>query len=114
MTLVTDSNSYDEMQRCYSEFFSLGNITTDINTKFALISLICYLVKKLREKKPDVTFYQIVYKLGNELINEKYIKRLAIICEDFSYGCKEFPTFGIEDKKIPSKVKEILHNWLPF
>ena len=36
------------------------------------------------------------------------------MCEDFAYGCKEFPTFGIKDKDIPLKIKEILKTYLPF
>lgn len=105
---------YEEMQKMYYDNFSLGHLNTDINSKFALISLICYLTKKLKEKKPDVTYYQVVYKLANGLIPDDNIKGLAVVCSDFAYGCSEFPTFGIEDKNIPIKVKEILSNWVPF
>lgn len=114
MIMVTDSTSFKELRRCYNEYFSLGYLDVDINTRFALISLICYVTTKLKEKNPDVTYYQVVYKLGNGLVEDDFIKGLSIICEDFAYGCKEFPTFGIEPKKIPDKIKEILHNRLPF
>lgn len=111
---MDESASYSNMRRLYKEYFSLGYLNTDINTKFALISLICYITEKLKKKKPDVTYYQVIYKLASNLVSEESIKGLAIMCEDFSYGCTQFPTFGIEDKDIPKKIREILHNWLPF
>lgn len=110
---IIETPSYKEMQRIYSRYFTMGYINTDINTKFALISLVCYLTEKLKEKKPDVTHYQIIRKLSNG-IPEDRIKGLAVICSDFAYGCTQFPTFGIEEKKIPIKIKEILSCWLPF
>lgn len=105
---------YADMQEIYSRYFSLGHLNTDINTKFALISLVCYLTSKLKEKKPDVTHYQIIRKIIGEGVPEDFIKGLAVICSDFAYGCTQFPTFGIEDKKIPDKIKEILLSWTPF
>ena len=55
----------------------------------------------MQAKNPDVTYYQVVNKL-------------AIMSEDFAYGCKEFPTFGLKPKDMPNKVKEILNKYLPF
>lgn len=106
--------NYEELQKIYSKYYSLGCLDVDINTKFALISLVCYLVHKLKRKKPDVTYYQVIKKIIGENISEEYIKGLSIVCSDFGYCCTSFPTFGIEDKKIPAKIKEILLNWLPF
>ena len=106
--------NYSELEDIYKKYFSLGYMNTDVNTRFALVSFICYITKKLKSKHPNVTYYQVVYKLAEDLIPEDNIKGLAILCEDFAYGCTEFPTFGIEDKKIPGKIKEILRNWLPF
>lgn len=106
--------NFSELETIYKKYFSLGYMNTDINTRFALVSLICYVTQKLKSKRPDVTYYQVIYKLAESCIPEDNIKGLAILCEDFAYGCTEFPTFGIEDKKIPGKIKEILMNWLPF
>lgn len=113
MDIIT-TPPYEEIQRVYNQYFSLGHLNTDINTKFALISLICYLTLKLKEKKPDVTHYQVIRKLSEGIITEDQMKGLAVVCSDFSYGCTEFPTFGINDKNIPAKVKEILSSWAPF
>ena len=43
-----------------------------------------------------------------------FIKGVAVVVEDFSYGCKSFPTFGINDKDIPNKIKEILSTFVPL
>lgn len=113
MDIIT-TPPYDEMQRVYARWFSLGNLNTDINAKFALISLICYLTDKLKSKKPDITHYQVVRKIIGNDFPEDTVKGLAVICSDFAYGCTQFPTFGIDDRSIPSKIKEILSNWVPF
>lgn len=106
--------SYKDLESFYNKHFSLGHLNTDINTKFALISLICYITEKLKKKVPDVTYYQIIYKLSKGIIPEENVKSLAIMCNDFAYGCSEFPTFNIPDKEIPSKIREIMSSWTPF
>jgi hypothetical protein len=105
---------YKEMERIYNEYFSLGYLNTDISNKFALISLTGYLVYKLKQKSPDVTPYKVLMKIVGDSIPEDFIKGLSIIVDDFSYMCKEFPTFGIKDKDIPNKIKEILNSYIPF
>ena len=111
---IIETPPYKEMQRLYNRYYSLGYLNTDINTKFALISLIGYLVFKLKQKKPDITSYQIIRKIVGDDLPEDFIKGVAVVVDDFSYSCKEFPTFGIEDKKIPSKIKEIFSTYVPF
>lgn len=111
---IIETPPYAEMQRMYSRYFSLGFLNKDINTKFALISLINYLVDKVKSKRPDTTHYQIIRKIAGNDIEEDFVKGLAVVCSDFAYGCKSFPTFGIEDKSIPAKIKEILSDRLPF
>ena len=105
---------YQDMQRLYNRYYSLGYLETDINAKFALISLIGYLTFKLKQKKPDVTAYQVIRKIVEDSLPEDFIKGVAVVVEDFSYGCKSFPTFGINDKDIPNKIKEILSTYVPF
>lgn len=111
---IIQSPPYKEMQKLYNRYFSLGYLNTDISNKFALISLTGYLVYKLKQKKPDITSYQILRKIVNDRLPEDFLKALAVIVDDFSYGCKEFPTFNIEDKKIPAKIKELLDSYMPF
>lgn len=111
---IIKTPEYSEMQAIYMSMFSLHWFGNDISNKFALISLICYLKYKLSAKKPDVTHYQIIMKCGGENLPEDVVKALAVICSDFGYGCTEFPLFGLKDKQIPNKIKELLQNYLPF
>lgn len=106
---------YRQMSELYTQYFSLGNIAADIKQKFALISLICYIVKDLQRKRPDVTFYQIVNKLCTGTgYTEDEIKGLAIVCESFAYGCVDFPTFNIKPADMAKTIKAILNKRLPF
>lgn len=108
---------YEEMQKIYESNFSLNYLGSNISNKFALISLTCYLVNKLKQKSPDITHYSLLNKInnaGNNPVPTDLIKRLAVICSDFGYGCNDFPLFGLKDKDMPAKIKEILSNWIPF
>lgn len=111
---IISTPSYQNMQRLYSRYYSLGYLNTDINTKFALISLVGYLTFKLKQKKPDITVYQIIRKIVGDTLPEDFIKGISVVIDDFSYGCKTFPTFNINDKDIPNKIKEILSTYMPF
>lgn len=103
-----------DLNKIYIENFSLGYLGKDISTKFALISLICYLTYKSQNKDPTITYTRVVSSLSKDLLSKEEQESLAIICSDFGYGCTEFPTFGIQDKYIPTKIKEILSSKLPF
>lgn len=108
-------STYNKLQDIYNQYFSLGFLGNDISVKFALISLIGYLTFKAKKKYPNITCKEVIKKLASKLETPKaYLDSLAILCSDLSYGCKEFPTFGIEDKKIPNKIVEILKEHVPF
>lgn len=114
--------NFEELRRFYSEHYSLGYLNlsesdghTVFERKLILISLICHLFNKNKPKKPDLTYYSLIYKLSKNLgLPDEFIKGLAIVCEDFSTGCHEFPTFGLEGKKILEEVISILKTYLPF
>ena len=107
--------SYKELESFYNKYFGLGKIASNINEKFALISLIGYIVYNMRKKKPDVSYYEVIYKLAEGTgLSELEIKALAIMVEDFSYECTEFPTFGLKSKEMTEKIKEILSKKMPF
>jgi hypothetical protein len=110
---INETKPYDEMRREYNRVYSLGFLGPDIKTKFALISIICYLTTELQKKKPDITFYQLIRKLG-ENMPEDHVKALAVICEDFAYGCENFLTFDMKPADMPKYVKKLLDNYLPF
>jgi hypothetical protein len=107
--------TFSNLKDIYTQYFSLGKIASNINEKFALISLIGYIVYNMKRKRPDVSYYEVVYKLSEGLgISDLEIKALAIIVEDFSYECTEFPTFGLKPKEMPEKIREILSKKMPF
>lgn len=119
MTLHDDV-PFAELRTYYSTHFGLGYINgnserSSIETKFILISLICFITKHAKEKNPDITYYRVIYKLCENLgIPDSFIKALAIICEDFAYGCTEFPTFGLKGNDIVKETKNILNTYMPF
>lgn len=105
---------YEELQDIYSKYFSLGFLGSDVNKKFALISLVCYITEKIKKQKPDWTHWKTLYEINKGTVPEDLLKGLAVICSDFAYGCTSFPTFGISNKDIPNKIRELLGEHLPF
>lgn len=110
--------SYRDLSAVYAYYFSLGHLNTDIGSKFALISLICYLTSKVRKKTPKATCLQIINKITEKdkaKHDERFIQGLSIICEDFMRNTSEFLIFDLKtQKEIVSKIKEIMNTWLPF
>lgn len=107
--------TYKELEDFYNKYFSLGKIASNINEKFALISLIGFITYNLKKKNPDITYYEIISKLANGTgLSDLEIKALAIMVEDFSYECIDFPTFGLKPKEMQAKIKEILNKMMPF
>jgi hypothetical protein len=113
MDIIT-TPPYEEMQSLYAKYYSLDSLGNDITNKFALISLVCYLTDKIKSKKPDWTHWKTLYAIDKGHSSENFLKGLAVVCSDFSYGCTSFPTFDISDKDIPGKIKELLDQRLPF
>lgn len=105
---------YKELESIFEKYFSLATLGENFSDRIGLISMTCYLYSKLKPKNPDLTYYTLLYKIGKTEISEENIINLSIICENFGRNCKEFPTFGVQPKDMPKKIKEILHNWLPF
>jgi hypothetical protein len=106
-----------ELDTFYRQNFSLGYLNVDINSKFALISLIDYLTYNAQQKRPDVTHYQIIKAILKDVpegFPEEFVKGLAVVCKDFAYQCKSFPTFNVAPKDMPETIRGILKNYLPF
>ena len=108
--------TYDEMKQLYADNFSLGYLNADVSNKFAVIALTCHLTMKAKQQRPDITPYKILMQItAKDPLPEKFIKGLAIMCEDFMYGCTEFPTFGIKTQaEMATQIGKILHEYLPF
>lgn len=112
---IVSSPPYNEMRRNYSKLYSLGHLGNNINSKFALISLICYLTYKAKQKQPDINHYKVLMNITKDnTLPEDFIKGLAVVCEDFSYGCTEFPTFNIKQSDMVTTIKDLLKSYTPF
>ena len=108
-----DITKYKEKLKPYRMNYSIGFTGEDFTTRVALISLLSYAFKKIKEKKPTITLYELISNLGLTLSEDSKIN-LALICENLSYGCTEFPTFDLKGKQITDKIREILKQWTPF
>lgn len=115
-------DNFEELRKVYKEYFSLGYLNipeskehSAFERKIILISLICYIYEKNKPKNPDLTYYSLIYKLSKNLgLPEKFLKGIAIVCEDFAYGCHDFPTFGLKGQDILKEINSILKSYLPF
>ena len=107
--------TYEDLKNLHSKYFSLGYLNTKCGNKFVLVGLICYLTHKFKMEKPDVTPYKIIMQIDEGLsLPEDFAKSISVICEDFMYGCTEFPTFGVEEKDMISTIKNLLKTYMPF
>ena len=110
--------SYQDLENYYREYYSLGNLNCDIGSKFALISLICFLTNQasiiLREASSELSVNNSRegYDSQHDL---KFIRGLSVVCTDMMKHCNEFLTFDMKSsKEMVKKIKEILHTYLPF
>lgn len=108
------TSEFGNKQAVYKKYFSLNYLGNDISNKFALISLVCHLTRLIRKKKSSWTYLQTIQLLNKKCISSEQEESLAIICEDFAYGCTEFITFGLKDADVPSKIQELLTMHIPF
>lgn len=108
--------------RCHSDGLPFIGVPAngDLADKLAIISLLCYLTQTLRKKKPSITVRQVVTTcLGQvaPIADPNFptaVDHMTAVCEWASFGCTKFPNFGIKDKEIPAKIKELYQNMLPF
>lgn len=110
-----DPNLYNSLTRTYAQYFSLSHFNVDCQQRMALVFLICFLTDKAKAKKPDTTCWTILYALNKEVdLPDEAIMGLSLVCQDFFNAGGEFPTFGLSNKEIVPKVREILKSYLPF
>lgn len=112
--------SYEKCRTIFSKYFSTGNLNISLESKLALIAMICYITNSINKNKgplEKVTCYQVICKIGKDFpdeVHQDFFKALGAICDDFSYGCTDFPTFGIDPKIMPKEVLKLLNSWMPF
>lgn len=109
------NEAYEKACQEYAERFGLGYTGKNIEKKFVLIGLVCYLTNNARKKNPDVSCLQIVHAIAKKVsMPEDLQNRIAIIAEDFMYGCHEFSSFGIKPSDIINTLIDITSDILPF
>lgn len=110
--------NFEESKQFYRSHYSLGFLNTNIRQKFALISLVCEVTKLAKQKSPGVTHYQILRKISDSLpmgtLPDDFIEGLAVVCEDFAYGCEDFLTFELKPSNYVPTIKSILETYVPF
>ncbi len=112
--------SYEKTRAIFTKYFSTGHLNANLEGKLALIAMICYITNSINKNKDEVskvTCYQVICKIGKDFPDEvhyDFFKALGAICDDFMYGCTEFPTFGIDPKSMPKEVLKLLNTWMPF
>ena len=112
--------TFNDLRDFYKSNYTLGYLNgghghSSIESRFILISLICYVYSKNKPKNPDLTYYELIYKLSRSKgLPEDFLKGLAIVCEDFAYQCNEFPTFGLKGNDIIKEIQYIFDSYLPF
>jgi len=113
--------TFKQLEQFYTDNYSIGYLNASISTRspfenrIVLISLICHVTYRTKLKNPDVTHYQIIMKLAENLgLPDTFLQGLAIVCKDFSYQCTEFPTFGLKGQDIVKEIRGILRTYLPF
>lgn len=111
---------YEQVKKVYDKFFSLGFLNKDVQSKLALISLICRITYEVNKKKnftQNISCYQIICKIGGDMgddMKNTVFKSLGAICDDLSYGCDSFPDFGLKLAEMPQMVRKLLGDYSPF
>lgn len=109
--------SWDKTLAIYQKFFSVHYLNSNLGDKLAVIALTCYITNELQKKKKDITCYDVLLKVGKdfgEVEKNTFLKSLGAVCEDFMYGVKDFPDFGVEPKNMPKQLKKLLDSYVPF
>lgn len=107
----------EKLSKIYSKYFSLNYLGNNIENKLACIGITCYITNELRKKGKNISCYEVLLKVEKdspEFYKNTFLKSLSVICEDFMYGCNEFPDFGIKPSEMPKQLKKILSNYSPF
>ena len=73
-----ESLDYSEYKKVFTKYFSLGALSSNMNDKFRLISLISLLVHNNKLKNPNVTCYQVLKKILKNNTEEHKLKILCI------------------------------------
>lgn len=110
---------YKEKSQVYAQLFSTGFLSSDLNEKLVLISLVSLAWHKLKQNNEQLTPLDILLQLTGETQSNasfyQFLESISIIVVDLSYGCTKFDSCGLtSSQEVLNKIKEILSKWLPF
>lgn len=109
---------FEEVCDLYTKYFSLGHINSDVSDKLAIISLTCYITNAIRKKGKNVSCYDVLLKVVpglGDFEKNTFLKGLSALCQDLMYDCNTFPDFGIEPKKMPEQLRQLIYDkYCPF
>lgn len=111
---MDQSTNYDKLKAVYNKYFSLNYLGKDLGDKLALIAIICYLTNKLKQKNSEISCYQVISKIAGTTSDNGFLEALAVVCEDFMYGCDTFPDFGVSAQEMPKTAKKLIGRYIPF
>lgn len=111
--------TFKDKKIIHQELFSTGALSTDLNDKLVLISLIALVSNKLKAKNPTLTTLSILLKIINQEKDNSafynFLESLAILVDDLAYGNTKFDSCGLSSSdEIIKKIKSLINLWLPF
>lgn len=108
--------SYEDRAQVFNACFNLGYFGKNINTKGPLLGLLGLVSKRLQEANPSVSnTYEVLKQIIKPKASDEDLMTLGLFVDSFSYGVKEFDTYGLKDsKEIMAKIRELLSKWTPF
>lgn len=108
----------------FAQLFSLGtNTNNSISDKFELLSLICFLSFKMRERDPEkfkktLNVLQHLYgrSFADQTGEDSYLITLSIMCDELLYGVTEIekPEGFTNISEICARIKDLVNQWMPF
>lgn len=108
---------FEKLSAIYNKYFTLNYLNSDLGDKLAVIALTCFITNEVKKKGKRVNCYDILLQVGKDFTSTEkhtFLKSLGAVCEDISYGCNTFPTFGVEPKNAVKQLQELLSKYCPF
>ncbi len=108
--------TFEQQYQVFREQYCLFNLTLEEQTE--LFNLVGFVYLSFKSKSPDTKINEITAKLiGGDRPADKYlINAVSIQTLSLIDACNFVPSsMGLKNAaEIKVKIKEILHNWLPF
>ena len=114
LPLGLDIYDYPVKPHKYAEFFRLS---CGFKNKVAVVSLICLLTSKYKDKDPNTTCKDVIKKLlKDNMPSNEMLEELSEICEGFmSPGSNDYINYNLKSaKEMQTEIIKIMNCELPF